>query len=227
MTSVAIMQPYFFPYAGYFRLFAAADLFVIYDCVQFPRRGWVHRNRLPDSHGQPRWLTLPLRRQARSVLIKDIAFAADAATRGRRLLRPFPSLRAAAARDEPLIEVAGVMDGPPIDYLENTLRRACAMLDLPFHTLRSSSLNIDPALGGEQRIIAIARRLGARTYVNSPGGRRLYNPEVFARHDLRLRFLEPYRGPHWSMLHRLVDEPTREIAGEIRSQVATSDGGDC
>jgi hypothetical protein len=54
ISTVAIMQPYFIPYAGYFRLFAATDLFVIYDCVQFARRGWVHRNRLPDGAGAPR-----------------------------------------------------------------------------------------------------------------------------------------------------------------------------
>ena len=60
--TVAVMQPYFIPYAGYFRLFAASDLFVIYDCVQFPRRGWVHRNRLLDRSGKLRWLTLPLDR---------------------------------------------------------------------------------------------------------------------------------------------------------------------
>ena len=46
------MQPYFVPYAGYFRLFAASDLFVIYDCVQFPRRGWVHRNKMFAADGQ-------------------------------------------------------------------------------------------------------------------------------------------------------------------------------
>ena len=55
------MQPYFVPYAGYFRLFAAADVFVAYDCVQFPRRGWVHRNRLPTATGMSDWLTLPVR----------------------------------------------------------------------------------------------------------------------------------------------------------------------
>ena len=72
--TVAIMQPYFCPYAGYFRLFAASDLFVLYDCVQFPRRGWVHRNRLPDASGVDRWLTLPIERAPRSVLIRDLAF---------------------------------------------------------------------------------------------------------------------------------------------------------
>jgi WbqC-like protein family len=52
--TVAIMQPYFLPYAGYSRLFAATDLFVVYDCVQFPRRGWVHRNRLVNTAGAER-----------------------------------------------------------------------------------------------------------------------------------------------------------------------------
>src|SRR5215212_9434208 len=73
--TVAIMQPYFVPYAGYFRLFAASDLFVIYDCVQFPRRGWVHRNLLVDASGEARWLTLPIEKAAQNVLIRDLSFA--------------------------------------------------------------------------------------------------------------------------------------------------------
>ena len=76
--AVAIMQPYFLPYAGYFRLFAATDLFVIYDCVQFPRRGWVHRNRLVDASGKERWLTLPLAKVPQRTLIRDLCFASDA-----------------------------------------------------------------------------------------------------------------------------------------------------
>ena len=77
--TIAIMQPYFIPYAGYFRLFAVSDLLVIYDCVQFARRGWVHRNRLPDRSGVERWLTLPLAKAPQSVLIKDLRFPEDAA----------------------------------------------------------------------------------------------------------------------------------------------------
>src|SRR5437764_15470200 len=74
IRTVAIMQPYFVPYAGYFRLLAASDLFVIYDCVQFPRRGWVHRNQIPDAHGRAAWLTLPLAKAPQEVLIRDLAF---------------------------------------------------------------------------------------------------------------------------------------------------------
>src|SRR6185436_14958299 len=87
--TVTIMQPYFIPYAGYFRLFAASDLFVIYDCVQFPRRGWVHRNRLPDASGAQRWLTLPLESAPQNTLIRDLRFASDAAGQWAVRLRKF------------------------------------------------------------------------------------------------------------------------------------------
>src|SRR5260221_7894339 len=81
------MQPYFVPYAGYFRLLAATDLFVVYDCVQFPRRGWVHRNRLPDATGELRWLTLPLERAPQETLISELRFRSDARA---ALLEQFP-----------------------------------------------------------------------------------------------------------------------------------------
>jgi hypothetical protein len=73
------MQPYFLPYAGYFRLFALSDLFVVYDCVQFPRRGWLHRNRLQNINKKPRWLTLPLLKADRDTTrIMDLQFKENA-----------------------------------------------------------------------------------------------------------------------------------------------------
>ena len=87
--TVAIMQPYFFPYAGYFRLLAQSDLFVIYDCVQFPRRGWVHRNKLPDIYGVTQWLTLPLLKASQDVLIRDLQFPPDVRAVVAERLRPF------------------------------------------------------------------------------------------------------------------------------------------
>src|ERR1700739_884476 len=87
--TVAIMQPFFLPYGGYFRLFAASDLFVIYDCVQFPRRGWVHRNKLVDAQGLDRWVTLSLDRAPRHVLIRELRFPRDASELLAARLRPF------------------------------------------------------------------------------------------------------------------------------------------
>src|SRR3982074_1250181 len=102
--TVAIMQPYFIPYAGYFRLFAATDLFVIYDCVQFPRRGWVHRNRLVDASGKERWLTWPMSKVPQQTLIRDLRFAPGAADVFAARLRSFTVLAQAPGSASPIMD---------------------------------------------------------------------------------------------------------------------------
>src|SRR5579863_1912009 len=57
---VSIMQPYFFPYVGYFQLIAESDIFVFHDDVQYIKGGWVNRNRIVNLNGDPVWLTLPV-----------------------------------------------------------------------------------------------------------------------------------------------------------------------
>ena len=105
MTTVAVMQPYFMPYVGYYRLFAAADVFVMYDCVQFPRRGWVHRNRFSTASGQLDWLTLPLSKCARDTRIDGLVFAPDAPERIASGLQRFPALEAARRDGSALLDL--------------------------------------------------------------------------------------------------------------------------
>lgn len=218
MMRVAVMQPYFMPYAGYFRLFEAADIFVLLDCVQFPRRGWVHRNRLPDAKGEPRWLTLPLAYAPQETAIYDIVMASDAPVRLAAETSRFPSIAAARRAGEPLLAEVTDCGGRLVDYLERLLAAVQRRLGLRADTLRSSSLAIDPALRAQDRIIAIVRALGGREYVNAPGGRALYDEAAFAQAGIRLRFLEPYAGASWSVLHRLLTEDATAIAAEIRAQ---------
>lgn len=213
--TVAIMQPYFMPYAGYFRLFQASDLFVIYDCVQFPRRGWVHRNRLVDTRGVARWLTLPLAKASRDVLIRDLEFLPDAGELLAERLRPFPLATEDRDAQEILVEMQNVT-GSPVSYLERLLEHVARYLALPWKVMRSSSLEISPALRGQDRILEIARRLGATDYVNAPGGTDLYDADAFAEAGIQLRFLAPYSGPSCSILSRIVGEQRKELANDIR-----------
>ena len=115
MTTVAVMQPYFLPYAGYFRLFAAADRVALFDCVQFPRRGWVHRNRLPNAAGDAAWLTLPLQQAAVEARISDLRFRGRRSGPASGFLRRFPVLRDCR---HPLCEAMLRLDGTVCDYLE-------------------------------------------------------------------------------------------------------------
>jgi hypothetical protein len=215
-NTVAIMQPYFVPYAGYFRLLTAADLFVVYDCVQFPRRGWVHRNRLPDAQGRASWLTLPLAKAPQEVLIRDLAFHADAEALLSDRLKPFPLASEPGGDAAPVLAGMRMLQGEaPADYLVRLLELVARALRLPWRILRSSSLAIPPALHGEERILEIARRLGATRYVNAPGGRTLYDPAAFEAAGIELRFLANYRGPSWSVLWRLASEGAAVLRRDI------------
>ena len=152
--TIAIMQPYFLPYAGYFRLFAATDLFVIYDCVQFSRRGWVHRNRLSDASGVERWLTLPIEKAPQSVLIRDLRFRPDAADLLAKRLRPF-SLITTDRRVKPILEALHEVDGTPLDYVERLLKHVVAYLGLPWSVVRSSALDVPQTIRGQDRILRV------------------------------------------------------------------------
>jgi hypothetical protein len=213
--TVAIMQPYFFPYAGYFRLFAQSDLFIIYDCVQFPRRGWLHRNKLVDRSGAEQWLTLPLVKQPQSVLIKDLQFPDDAAAELERRLHPFPL---PATDNVWKAEVMGQvlrMGTSVIDYLQRNLEFVARRLGLRWNVRRSSEFSIPETVRGQDRIIEIARRVGANRYLNSPGGIDLYDRDTFAERGIQLAFLPKYEGNYGSMLGRILAEDPSELAREI------------
>lgn len=213
--TIAIMQPYFIPYAGYFRLFQASDLFVIYDCVQFPRRGWVHRNQLVDARGMNRWLTLPLAKAPRDVLIRDLLFSPNARELLAERLRSF----ALATEDRDVQEILAAManiSGTPACYLERLLEQIVRYLAFPWKVMRSSALGIPAALRGQDRILEIARQLGATHYVNTPGGTDLYNVDDFAEAGIDLHFLTPYSGPSCSILGRILEEDRQKLSNDIR-----------
>lgn len=199
------MQPYFFPYAGYFRLLSEVHEFVIYDCVQHPRRGRVHRTQVPGPSGTAEWLTLPLARQPRETRIADLRFADGARATFDSRLRRLGWLDSASGPASPAIrdylhaDLTDVMD-----YLEAGLRLCSGLLGIDPIISRSSSLRIDGELRGQDRILAIVAAHGADEYINAPGGRELYQVERFADIGATLRFLPPYVGPHRHLLHALL-----------------------
>jgi hypothetical protein len=220
--TVAIMQPYFVPYAGYFRLFAASDRFVIYDCVQFPRRGWVHRNKMFGADGRQCWLTLPLAKMAHDVRIRDLSFSADAGAILQDRMRRIPVLATPRHPEPEIIESLKRVIGTPVEYLERLLHEIVSWLGLRWNTIRSSSLDLPDSLHGQDRIIEIAQRLGATRYINAPGGRALYDPERFAAAGIELRFLGHYPGPSSSILHRILEEDRQSLSDDILAASGTS-----
>ena len=150
---IAIMQPYFLPYAGYFRLFHATDLFVIYDCVQFIRRGWIHRNRFSNANGELSWFTLPLLKAPRDIKISELGFldAADQYLRDQQ--NKFPLFTSAAYLASEFNDSLLHCSQHPVSYITHLLSLTCNKLQLPFNVAYSSQLQLPAELKGQDRII--------------------------------------------------------------------------
>lgn len=221
MTTVAVIQPYFVPYAGYFRLFNAADVVVMFDCVQFPRRGWVHRNRFALASGEPDWLTLPIAKAERDVLIQDLRFAVDARARLAAAMRRFPLLAKAQREADPIVERLFDFGGDDVSrYLCDLVAGLTERLGIERPMVRSSSLGIPPVLRAQERVIAIVKAVGGTRYVNPSGGRTLYDAADFGDSGVELRFLTPYESGTDSILTRLLSEPVASIAADIQRETA-------
>lgn len=211
---IALMQPYFIPYAGYFRLFSATDLFVIYDDAQFPKGGWVHRNRLMNRNNELSWLTLPIKRQPLGITINQMVFLDNAQNRWDGQLRKFPALHG-LPNGHPLKDVLQHLHASPMEFIINQLKLACNMLKIPFNVAYASEIAINNNIRGQDRVLEIVKHFGATTYLNSPGGHDLYDGEIFAHHGIKLEFLPDYKGSYASIAQRLLTEDTKNVRDEI------------
>lgn len=215
---IAVNFPYFIPYSGYFRLFASTDIFVIFDCVPFPRRGYVHRNQLLDYSENLAWFTLPVKKVSRDTCIKDIQLVDDIQQAIQDEANRFPLLQSFGEHQHPLVQQCMQAKTNLVDYIEDTLRVTNELLGLPFNIIRSSSLNIDKRLRGEARVLAIVKALGGTEYINAPGGRHLYDEKNFADNQVKLSYLDDYQGPKASILQRLLSEDIDTIREDIINQ---------
>ncbi|MEN9061876.1 WbqC family protein [Ponticoccus litoralis] len=213
---VAVMQPYLYPYLGYFHLIASVDLFLIFDCVQFPRRGRVHRAPVPQKEA---WLTLPLARQPRDTLISELAFAENAEVIWRERLDRLPWMAQAPALRATLTPLR---TGRVSDYLAAQLIFACDALGIGTKIQLSSSYRVTSKLQAQDRVIALAHATGATSYVNLPGGRSLYDAAAFSAAGLSLSFVSKYNGPFQSMLHALATQPYPRLRSALAELPAPS-----
>lgn len=195
---LAIMQPYFVPYIGYFQLMAAVDRFVLFDDVSFINRGWINRNRVLVG-GREHLMTIPLRGASQNQLINQIALSDDACWRGKLLKTIQQSYRKAPFYAETVPLVEDILSCPETmlaPYLRYSLTTLSAWLRLECEIVASSSQYKNRDYKGAQRIMDICRQEQADVYVNAPGGKALYAHDDFSALGVELRFLTPRIGAY-------------------------------
>ena len=190
---LVIMQPYLFPYVGYFQLLAAADRFVVYDDVQFIKGGWINRNRLLVN-GQPWLFTVPLDQPSPNRLISDIELSTAAAWQPKLLQTIAQNYRRAPCFEVVyglIQEIFSAEAHTIADLVRASLRVLIQYLELSVELILTSSVYGNVSLRAQARVLDICRREGATNYINAMGGQTLYDSEAFQQARVTLQFIQP------------------------------------
>jgi hypothetical protein len=188
---IAIMQPYFFPYIGYFQLIAAVDLFIVYDNIKYTKKGWINRNRYL-LNGKDVMFSLPLKKDSDLLDVCERELAADFDRE--KLLNQMKGAYHHAPYFEqtyPLInEVMRCPEHNLFLFLHNAILRTCIHLGITTEIKISSEIIIDHALQSQDKVLALCKAVGATNYVNAIGGLELYSKEAFQAIDIELEFVK-------------------------------------
>ncbi|MGE0588538.1 MAG: WbqC family protein [Cyclobacteriaceae bacterium] len=189
---IAVMQPYFFPYIGYFQLIAAVDKFVFYDDVNYINRGWINRNNILIN-GKATLITLPLKKASQNKKINDIEIAMGSTEE--KLLKTISMSYKKAPYFENAFElIQRIFEKPSTtiaDFNLNQIKIISKYLNIETELVPSSSVYDNRHLNGPERIIDICCKENADWYVNPIGGFDLYDRDSFNTRGIRLSFIKP------------------------------------
>lgn len=191
--NLAIMQPYLFPYTGYFNLVARVDKFVFYDDVNFIKNGWINRNRLFLS-GDVRYFTVPLSGGSSNLKITEVKCQSKTAW-SRKMLESIKQSYGRApyfASTFDLIKEVLDTDSECIAVLaKRSIQMTAERLGYSTSFEQTSRIYNNAALSGMERVVDICIKEGAQTYVNLPGGKHLYDSKIFKENSIDLVFSRP------------------------------------
>ncbi len=177
------MQPYLFPYLGYFQLINAVDVFVIYDDVQYIKNGWINRNRIL-SNRDPILFTFGVKKDAMTMRINQRFYSEDTynSTKKKFLKTLFISYHKAPyfkEVNELVTEILSYEDFNVSKFNVNCLRMVCDYMSISTPFISSSSLEKEKELKAQDAVIEINKLLGSHCYINAIGGMELYSPKIF------------------------------------------------
>lgn len=190
---IAIMQPYFLPYLGYFQLINLVDEFVVYDNIKFVKGSWLNRNRILENES-PSYITLPLKKDSNCLNVNERILANDFKSHKNKILsRIQNSYRKAPYYDRvfPVIEKLFSYDSNNLfEFTLNAITTICDVLNIGANIRISSTIEIDHGLKAEKKVISLCEALKGNHYINPEGGFQLYDKKHFKQHQIRLDFLK-------------------------------------
>jgi len=186
---LAIMQPYLFPYVGYWQLVNAVDTFVIYDDVNFIKRGYINKNSILVNN-EPKSFTLELSKASQNKLINEIEVGSNSG----KILNIIEQNYSKAPYFNivyPIFEEILLQDEKNLaKFVGFSIESISEYLKISTKFIYSSNIDKDNNLRGQEKILEIAKKLEATNYINAIGGKELYNKDAFQKERIKLNFLE-------------------------------------
>jgi hypothetical protein len=188
---IAIMQPYFFPYIGYFQLINAVEKFVFLDDVHFINRGWINRNRILVN-GKANMFTVPLQAASQNKLINEINIVAE--NWQEKILKTMELAYKKAPQFAAVYSLVQEVFLSPVGDIATLARKSimavCCFLGIPTVFIESASLFNNQYLKASDRIVDISRQLDGTSYYNLIGGEGLYDRKIFSDNSIQLHFVK-------------------------------------
>lgn len=198
---VALMQPYFFPYIGYFQLIHAVDEFIVFDQAQYIRRGWINRNRLLTAHKESIYINVPVHKAPRETKIKDIVI--DSTSNWKETMYHHLSYYRKAPNYAFVMNFLNDCFNSNHSNLSelNTslLKKVCDLLEIntKFTVLSERFPMLNEINAPDEWGIEVSKALNATTYINAIGGMEFYDQQKYKANGLDIEFiktdLKPYK----------------------------------
>ena len=202
------MQPYLFPYLGYFQLIKAADKFVVYDDISFIKQGWINRNYIL-LNGAKHLITIPVQNISSNMHINQTMVSAMPFKWEQKLLNTIIQAYKKAPHFKevfPMIETV-ITDsaGKSIAAMAaESMTSVMKYLSVKTELIESSSGYKNDHLKKEERVIDICKRENASQYINAIGGRDLYSKENFLAKNIKLNFIKHRPFVYQQFLHEFI-----------------------
>lgn len=187
------MQPYFCPYIGYFQLMNAVDKFIVYDNIEFSKKGWINRNRILVD-GKDSFISLTLKKASDYLFVND-RFLSDSWSLERKKI--LNKIKEAYRKAPHFSEVYALIEkiilfeeNNLFGFILNSLNQIKIFLGIQTSFIISSEINIDHSMKAEKKVIEICRAMKSRTYINPIGGIGMYEKENFKKDGIDLFFLK-------------------------------------
>jgi hypothetical protein len=199
--TLAVLQPGYLPWLGFFDQLQRSDIFIFYDDVQYDKNGWRNRNRIKSPAG-PQWLTVPVRINSLSqrMLDTEIDERQPWARKHIGTIKQFYAKAPYLKRYLPELEelLMGRRWERLIDLDIAVTELFCSWLTIERRMARASELEI----GGErsERLLNICRHFGARRYLSGNSAQTYLDVDLFSRHGIEIEW-QDYQHPIYCQQH--------------------------